>query len=130
MSFFEIMARKRQERFEKFVRDRQNELENFEDKEEDWDEEKTDSTEIELELQPRDIPQNLEQWKEDDERMLTESRIIHRDNSEIMLRERGEYSLKYAQASGCQRKNTPIPGDAKLDRGGLEGTTPGTDAAS
>ena len=67
------MARKRQERFERFVKSRQLELENFEDKEEDWDKEEekeTDSTEVELEIQPREIPQNLEQRKEDDEKMI------------------------------------------------------------
>ena len=94
------MARKRQERFERFVKSRQLELENFEDKEEDWDKEvekETDSTEIELELQPRDIPQILEQRKEDDEKMLTETTIIHRNNSEIISREEVEDNLTFLQ---------------------------------
>ena len=44
------------------------------------------STEVDMEVQPRYAPQNFEQRKEDDEKMLTGTRIIHKHKSEAISR--------------------------------------------
>ena len=95
------MDRLRQERFERFIRLKYLELKNFEDNDEVWseeEEEETNSTEVELENQPRNTPQKFEQREEDDKKMSTETRIIHKNESEAISRKEDEEDSTNFQA--------------------------------